>query len=121
MVSRTWRGEPAPGGSLRGAGSAILYLLEDGQVSRWHRIDATELWLHQGGAALTLGVWEGGGLIETRLGPDLLGGDRPQAVVPTGVWQTAQAYGGWVLSACVVVPAFEFSAFEMAPLGWRPG
>jgi predicted cupin superfamily sugar epimerase len=111
----TWRAS-AEGGT-RSAGTAILFLLEAGQGSHWHRVDAAELWLFQAGAALTVSTPE-----ETvRLGPDVLAGDRPQFVIQPGQWQAAKASDdGWALVACVVVPGFEFSGFELAPPGWSP-
>jgi hypothetical protein len=95
-------------------------LLEPGQRSHWHRVDATELWLHHAGGALTLRTVRGDALIETRLGPDPLAGDELQAVVRPGEWQAAQAADRWALVACVVAPAFEFAGFELAPPGWEP-
>jgi predicted cupin superfamily sugar epimerase len=44
----TWRDRPADGG--RGAGTAILFLLAAGEVSHWHRVDASELWIWNAGA-----------------------------------------------------------------------
>jgi predicted cupin superfamily sugar epimerase len=111
----TWRA-PSPAAGVRGAGTAILFLLEAGQRSHWHRIDATELWLFQAGSALTLFTPSGA----TRLGPDVGGGDQPQATVAPGQWQAAEAGQDWALVACVVVPAFEFDGFELAPPGWSP-
>ena len=37
----TWRDQPTDG--RRGAGTSILFLLEAGQRSHWHRIDAAKL------------------------------------------------------------------------------
>ncbi|HTI66154.1 MAG TPA: cupin domain-containing protein [Caulobacteraceae bacterium] len=112
----TWRAPPAAPGQ-RGGGTAILFLLEAGQGSHWHRVDATELWLFQAGAALTLSTPAG----SVRLGPDVTAGDRPQHVVAPHEWQTARAADdGWSLVACVVVPAFDFAGFELAPPGWAP-
>src|ERR1700682_5615802 len=48
----TWRDARGDGG--RGAGTAILFLLRDGEVSHWHRVDAAELWIWQAGAPLRL-------------------------------------------------------------------
>ena len=112
-------GEPAG----RGASTAIYYLLRDGEVSAWHRVrDAAEVWHHYAGAAIELGLSGDGRSVETlRLGSDLASGERPQAVVPAGVWQTARATGGWALVGCTVAPGFEFASFEMAPKGWAPG
>jgi len=38
----------------RSAGTAIFFLLKAGEVSRWHRVDATEIWHHYAGAPLEL-------------------------------------------------------------------
>ena len=108
---------PAGPNGGRGASTAIYYLLRDGEVSAWHRVhDADEVWHHYTGAPLELKI--AGETV--RLGSDLAAGERPQAVVPAGVWQTARALGGWVLVGCTVAPAFTFSSFEMAPPGWEP-
>jgi predicted cupin superfamily sugar epimerase len=49
-----------------------------------------------------------------RLGPDLLSGEQPQAVVPPGAWQRARSLGSWSLVGCTVAPPFTFDAFELA-------
>lgn len=116
----TWRAG-APGGQ-RAAGTAIYYLLEAGQVSRWHRVDAAEIWHWYGGAALELTLSPDGRECETAiLGADIEAGERPQVVVPPGCWQSAFPRGGYTLAGCTVSPGFEFEAFELAPEGWAPG
>ena len=40
----------------RPSGSCIYYLLESGQTSHWHRIDATEIWHFNVGAPLVLSL-----------------------------------------------------------------
>jgi predicted cupin superfamily sugar epimerase len=111
----TWRDSPADGS--RGAGTSILFLLRDGEVSRWHRVDAAELWIWQAGAPLTLRLSPGG---EVRLGPDLDRAEVLHSVAPAGVWQAARPEGAWTLCCCVVAPAFRFEGFELAPPGWTP-
>lgn len=114
----TWRAPgDAPG---RGAATAILFLLKEGLGSHWHRIDATELWLFQAGAPLLLRTSPGETVTDYRLGSDILAGDRPQARVAPGEWQSAQSLGDWSLVACIVVPAFDFAHFELAPKDWSP-
>lgn len=116
----TWRA-PTKGGT-RGEGTSILYLLETGQRSHWHRIDAAELWLFQAGTALALSTADASGRSPTtrRLGVNVLAGEQPQHLVPAGQWQAAAADAGWCLVACVVVPAFRFEGFELAPPDWSP-
>ncbi|SDC22745.1 hypothetical protein SAMN05444678_10222 [Sphingomonas sp. YR710] len=115
----TWR---APGEG-RGRATAIYFLLEAGQRSHWHRVDAEELWLFHAGHPLTLSLAaDAAGPVEPiRVGPDPLAGHRPQAIVPTGWWQAAEAGSGWCLVSCVVSPGFRFDGFELAPPDWRPG
>ena len=111
---QTFRDTAGPEG--RGASTAIYFLLEAGQESRWHRVDAAEVWHFHAGAPLLLTI----GAVEHRLGADLAAGERPQAVVPTGVWQKARSLGDWTLVGCTVAPGFDFAGFEMAPEGWEP-
>lgn len=110
----TWRGEAAAG--ERAAASTILYLLRAGEESRWHRVDAAEIWQWSGGEALQLRV----GSERITLGPDVTNGERVQAVVPPGAWQAARPVGAWTLVGCIVAPAFEYAGFELAPEGWEP-
>lgn len=102
----------------RSRSTAIYYLLREGEVSAWHRVtDAAEVFHYYAGAALelTLSI-DDGEPVTHRLGPDLAAGERPQLMVPAGVWQTSRPVpggGGWSLIGCTVAPAFEFSSFEM--------
>ncbi|MDO7842620.1 cupin domain-containing protein [Sphingomonas immobilis] len=107
--------QPAPGGDPRGLASAILFLLEEGQRSHWHRVDAVELWLWHAGSPLTLLIHEVG---ETR--EIVLSADTPQGLVPAHAWQSTEAPAGWGLVSCVVTPGFTFDGFELAPPGWSP-
>lgn len=116
----TWRHAPEGGG--RGAGTAIYYLLEAGERSHWHRVDAAEIWHWYAGAPMQLSLSPDGVAVERKtLGNDLASGARPQILVPSGVWQSATSSGEWSLIGCTVSPAFEFAGFEMAPPGWKPG
>jgi predicted cupin superfamily sugar epimerase len=114
----TWRA-PSPNGE-RESGTSILFLLEAGQRSHWHRVDASELWIFQAGSALTLDLADDRRVESVRLGVDVAAGERPQQVVAPHQWQAARAGAGWCLVACVVVPAFSFEGFELAPPGWSP-
>lgn len=103
--------------------SAIYYLLRAGEESAWHRVGGrSELWHHYAGAPLRLRVSEDEETVEDfDLGTDLTAGERPQAVVSPGAWQSAQSLGEWTLVGCTVSPPFTFEAFELAPPGWAPG
>jgi len=111
---QTWAG-PLIGG--RASGTAILFLLKAGERSHWHRVDADEIWLWHAGSPLVLSMGETEAR-DHRLGPDVLGGDLVQAVVPTGWWQAARSVGAWTLVSCTVSPGFRFEGFELAPPSW---
>lgn len=114
---QTWVG-PEVGG--RASGTAILFLLKAGERSHWHRVDAGEIWLWHAGAPLVLSMGVDRA-VEHRLGPDVLGGEAVQQVVPAGWWQAARSTGEWTLVSCTVSPGFRFEGFELAPPGWELG
>lgn len=117
--AETWRHDPGDGS--RGAGTAIYFLLRRGEESRWHRLDATEVWHHYAGDPLELRMTSPTGEADTVvLGPDVRNAQRPQAVVPAGWWQAARSQGSYTLAGATVSPAFTFDAFELAPEGWEP-
>lgn len=120
--AETWR-EPTTADGARPASTAIYYLLRSGEESRWHRVDATEIWHFYAGDPLELRLAATDGATAARrvLGPDVASGQRPQLVVPTGWWQAARPLGAWTLAGCTVAPGFDFSGFELAPDGWEPG
>jgi uncharacterized protein len=120
----TWRsditfspeGYPGP----RPAATAIYFLLNPGEQSRWHVVRSDEIWLWHAGGPLSLrlgGIAETPdelGAVEFTLGVDLAAHQRPQVVVPGGVWQSAEPAGAEpVLVTCVVSPGFDFADFRM--------
>jgi predicted cupin superfamily sugar epimerase len=101
--------------------TAIYYLLGSGDRSRWHRIDAVEVWHFYAGAPLELRLsFDGSEADIYRLGPDFAAGGRPQLVVPRDCWQTAVSLGDWTLTGCTVAPGFDFAGFELAPPDFEP-
>jgi predicted cupin superfamily sugar epimerase len=105
---------PAPQGQ-RAASTAIYYLLPAGTFSALHRVRSDEVWHHYAGDPVDLHLIDGEGVhTAVRLGRDVLGGERPQHVVPAGVWQAAAPHGdAFALCGCTVAPGFDFADFEM--------
>jgi uncharacterized protein len=115
----TFRDTLTEGG--RAVSTAIYFLLAAGEVSHWHRVDAAEVWHWYAGAPLQLTLAPAaGGVRRMRLGQDLRSGERPQAIVPTGEWQSARSLGDWTLVGCTVAPGFVFEGFDLAPEGFEP-
>jgi predicted cupin superfamily sugar epimerase len=116
----TWR-DPLTDANGRALSTLIYFLLDVGDVSAWHRVDAAEVWHYYAGAPLVLTMSPNGhDASSSYLGPQFAAGQRPQIVVPAGHWQTATSLGEWTLVGCTVAPGFEFSGFELAPPNWRP-
>jgi predicted cupin superfamily sugar epimerase len=105
----------------RSAATAIYFLLHLGERSRWHAVRSDEIWLWHHGGPLELRL--GGTRDEPAapseqtvavLGCNLGAGQRPQILVPGGIWQTARPSGGEpVLVSCIVAPGFDFADFRL--------
>ncbi len=104
------------GSDGRAHSTAIYFLLKAGEVSRWHRVDAAEVWHFYRGAPLELRI----GKSVYVLGPDVDEAQAPQVVVPPGAWQSARSLGDYTLVGCTVAPGFEFEHFELAEDGFEP-
>ncbi len=102
--------------------SSIYFLMTPGDFSALHRIAQDEVWHFYGGDRVEhVQLTESGAApFLTRLGPDILGGDQPQLLVPAGVWQgarldpTVAGGAGFALVGCTVAPPWEESGFELA-------
>jgi len=104
------------GSAGRSPSTAIYFLLTAGEVSRWHRVDAAEVWHFYRGAPLELRI----GKQVYVLGSDIDEAQAPQIVVPPNEWQSARSLGDYTLVGCTVAPGFEFAHFEIAPDGFSP-
>lgn len=111
---QTWVAK-APDGE-RPAGTAIYFLLRDGEASHWHKVDASEIWLWHAGAPLVLSrsATQDGPAHDVTLGEGL----SFQAVVEKDHWQAARTTGDWTLVSCTVSPGFQFDGFTLAAPGF---
>src|SRR5215475_4016043 len=74
--------------SEKAAGTAIYYLLTPDTFSALHRLPTDEVFHHYlGGPVQMLQLLPDGRGQLVVLGPDLRAGQRPQVIVPRGVWQ----------------------------------
>jgi uncharacterized protein len=121
----TWRaGEslpaaalPARYGAARALGSAILYLLEAGEVSAMHRLRTDETWHFYRGDAVELLQLGGDGTAHVVvLGHDLAAGEHVQHTVPRDTWHGARVIpgGAWALLGTTLAPGFDRADFEAA-------
>ncbi|MEI7593747.1 MAG: cupin domain-containing protein [Actinomycetes bacterium] len=118
----TWRDDVVDANG-RSLGTSIYYMLVAQQHDRWHRVDCDEMWHHYAGAPLELWIAadETSEPVLHLLGTDFAAGQRPQVMVPRGVWRSSVSAGEWSLMSCTDTPGFEPSGWEMAPEDWVPG
>ena len=98
---------------VRSAITAIYYLLERNEISRWHVVQADEIWHFYEGSPLELLGYDPAkrALVRYVLGNTTLGHERV-AVIRSGVWQAARSLGDFSLVGCSVGPGFEFEDFS---------
>ena len=102
-------------GGVRPYGTAIYYLLEEGTFSEMHVLASDEIFHFYLGdpVEIFLLLLDGSSALLT-LGPDLAAGQKPQILVPAGVWQGARLIDGGkvALLGCTVTPGFEFADYR---------
>ncbi|MBB4131910.1 MULTISPECIES: cupin domain-containing protein [unclassified Xanthomonas] len=103
----------ADNGQARPALTAIRFLLNAGERSAWHRVDAEESWHWQQGDALELLIYdEAIGQLQ-RVVLDAAERGEPMQVVPAGCWQAARSLGHFTLVGCTVSPGFVWEGFSL--------
>ena len=103
-------------GNKRNTSTAIYFLLENNNISRFHRIKSDELWFFHQGNAIEIVSIKNNKLVSITLGNDIDKGEVPQAVIPANVWfaSSVKDGSGFGLVSCTVAPGFDFADFEMA-------
>ena len=98
----------------RPAVTTILFLLQKGEVSRFHMVKSDEIWSHLEGDLIRQ-VTLSNDLSELSvydLAPSTKG--NPLSIVPAGWWQASKSMGSYSLVSCSVGPGFDFKDFQMA-------
>jgi predicted cupin superfamily sugar epimerase len=97
----------------RSAITAIYYLLEREQISRWHVVEADEIWHFYEGAPLELLAYDPQ---PRALARHVLGNTTDDhervAAMRHGVWQAARSLGDFSLVGCSVGHGFDFEDFR---------
>jgi uncharacterized protein len=101
----------------RSQGTAIYYLLEQGQFSEMHVLDSDEMFhFYLGDPVEMLQLYPDGRSAVVVLGQELLAGQQVQVLVPAGVWQGTRLIGEskFALLGCTVVPGFDYADYRNA-------
>lgn len=103
-------------GAERSALTHIYFSLEPGEVSRFHKVAADEVWNLYRGTGVRLYTW--GSTDEAPRQIELSAARSCFChVVPAGCWQAAEPIAGSVLVGCSVGPGFAFADFELIEPG----
>ena len=96
------------------AGS-IYYLLDAGEVSRFHQIDCDEIWYFHEGCGMRVTVLAGAEKREYLLGGDVAAGQRASVVVPRGCLFAAEnlVSDGFTFVSCLTVPKFSEAGYRL--------
>jgi predicted cupin superfamily sugar epimerase len=95
--------------------TAIYYLVTPGGFSSMHRVASTEIFhFYMGDPVRMLQICPDGQGRILNIGTDIAAEQRPQVVVPRGIWQgTRLAPGGrYALLGCTVSPGFDFHDYQ---------
>lgn len=103
------------GGGERLAGTAIYALETRVDFSALHKLKTDEIWHYYGGAPIEMLLLYPDGHGETLiLGQDVFHGERPQIVVPQGVWQGSRPIGAYTFFGTTMAPGFDVADVEFA-------
>jgi predicted cupin superfamily sugar epimerase len=102
--------------SIRNVCTAIYFLLENDNISLFHRIQSDELWFFHQGEPLEIVFIKEGVLNTIILGNSFENGEVPQATIPANTWfaSSVKQRKGYSLVSCTVAPGFDFADFELA-------
>lgn len=105
----TYDSDPSQGG--RSIGTAIYFLITPETFSEMHMLPTDEVFhVYTGGPARMLQLFPDGGSRRFVMGRNLERGERPQLVVPAGVWQGTLLEPGvdFVLLGATMAPGFDY-------------
>lgn len=113
LFRQTWRSDQSP--TPAGTATYAAFTAEADSFSAMHRLPVDEIWhFYLGDPVDLLLLHPDGGHSTVHLGPDVLGGQHPQFVVPAGHWMgAALAPGGrFALFGNTLAPGFHSGLYE---------
>lgn len=96
------------------AGS-IYYLLDAGEISRFHQIDCDEIWYYHEGCGMRITALADGERREYLLGGNVQAGERASVVIPRGCLFAAENLesDGFTFVSCITVPKFAHAGYRL--------
>lgn len=93
--------------------TAIYFMVTAASPSRMHKVESDEIWHFYAGDSLEMLQLDADGARVIPIGSDIAAGERPQVLVPAGVWQGVRVKpgGSYALVGATVSPGFDFADF----------
>lgn len=105
----------------RNLSTSIYFLLQSGDVSRFHRLRSDEVWFYHKGSSLTIyTIDSNGNRSDIRLGKEIENGEVFQAIIPAGTMFGASVNvpNSFTIFGCMVSPGFNSEDFEQPDRRW---
>lgn len=100
--------------NTRALATSIYFLIDEDEVSNFHRLKSDEIWYYHDGQPLTIAVIDKEGNYSShQLGLNFEAGERPQILVPAGSIFGSYTEKGYSLVSCMVSYGFEYRDFEL--------
>lgn len=102
----------------RNLATSIYYLLENSDVSVFHRLRSDELWYYHYGSPMLLHTFDSQNQYKQFIvGPELNENQQLQVLIPAGYIFGAEVLYSeeYSLIGCVVTPGFHYNDFEIIP------
>jgi len=101
-------------GNTRPSATSIYFLLEAGDFSAFHRLQADEIWYYHYGATFTIYAIDLEGKLHAfKLGSNLDAGEQLQVIVPRGWIFGSRVEKDFGVVGCMVTPGFDYRDFEL--------
>ena len=99
----------------RSLAGSIYFLLDRGEVSRFHVIDCDEIWYYHEGCGMKITVLTENGREEFLLGSRVSEGERAMVVIPKGNAFAAENLDrdGYTFVSCATAPHFRYEGFRL--------
>lgn len=100
--------------SGRNFSTSIYFLLNQKQISSFHKLKSDEIWHFYTGSPITIHIISNNGNYkELKLGLNFNSGENPQIIIPHNNWFAAELLDKsyFSLIGCTVAPGFDFSDF----------
>ena len=96
------------------AGS-IYFLLDEGEISHFHKIDCDEIWYYHEGCGMKITVLYDGERKEYLLGANIHKGERHMVIIPKGAIFAAENLrkDSFTFVSCATSPKFMYEGFRL--------